>query len=81
MTNDDLVAQIRVVPWQTLNTIATTPEDKRRRMLRAHTERHFEGHDPDTKARAELDEVLEALMVLELGFETGAVTAGSDLST
>jgi hypothetical protein len=95
MTNDDLVAQIRGVPWQTLNTIATTPEDKRRRMLRAHTERHFEGHDPDTKARAELDEVLEALMVLELGFETGvlngpideifmaagAVTAGSDLST
>jgi hypothetical protein len=36
-------------------------------------DRHIDGEDPDRKTREDLDNVLEALLLIELGFETGVV--------
>ena len=56
--------------WSIFDMLSHTPEMERRRILRSHKEAPFSS-SVDIAMRDAVDEALDRLMLLELGFELG----------
>src|SRR5687767_14078376 len=73
MKPEVIIERTKALPWKALARLEGESEEQRGRILRSHVERGFERNDEDLARRIELDRLLDGLMILELGFETGVL--------
>ena len=64
--------------WSIFDALAHSPEQERRRILRSHREAPFSS-SVDIALRDAVDEALDRLMILELGFELGILDPAEHL--